>query len=232
MADRPELILKLTHTVAALPPADPLPLRMCIAFVRILGARAGTISLGYASTERTVLCATDETASRYEDAQDLVREGPSLDAFRAGIVVTCSSVSEHVVRWPALSAAAPALGGPVHAVPIQPDGSTMGVLTVHDGGELQLAADDAELRFLANAVGAAVLGELPGHDDQSRFWSERDRVSQATGMVIAQLRTSPGDALALLRAHAFAHDLSVVEVSRRVVARELDFSGTDRGEHK
>jgi AmiR/NasT family two-component response regulator len=58
------------------------------------------------------------------------------------------------------------------------------------------------------------------------MWVTRDRISQATGMVVAQLRIAPADALALLRAHAFAHTTTIAEVSLAIVSRELDF--TDR----
>jgi hypothetical protein len=103
----------------------------------------------------------------------------------------------------------------------------MGVITVHDGPDM--LADEAELSFLADAIGAAIVGDLPANDDESQLWNERDRVSQATGMVIAQLGIGAADALALLRAHAFAHEVSVVEVSRSVVDRTLDFSRPERG---
>jgi hypothetical protein len=227
VANRPELMLRLTHTLATLPPEDPLPLRMCLAFVQIVRAKGGSITLG-ASSDRSLLCATDEVAARYEDAQDFLREGPSLDAFRTGRVVASSSVGDRVRRWPGLSSS---LGHPwssVQAIPIRPDATVMGVLTVHDGPDM-LSGED-ELTFLADAIGAAIVGDLPAFDDESRLWSERDRVSQATGMVVAQLGINPADALALLRAHAFAHETSVVEVSRHVVARRLDFSRPDRAE--
>ncbi len=55
----------------------------------------------------------------------------------------------------------------------------------------------------------------------------RDQLSQATGMVVAQLKIAPPDALALLRAHAFAHGTTVTEVSSRIVDRTLHFT-TDR----
>jgi hypothetical protein len=226
--NRPELMLRLTRTLARLPPHKPLPLRMCEAFVSIVEARAGSITLGFATSERFLLCATDEAAERYEDAQDLAREGPSLDAFRTAAVVSSDSDEDQRRRWPGLAAS---FGHPlarVRAIPIHPDSAMMGVLTVHDGERMH--TDDSELRFLADAVGAAIVGELPSHDDESRLWGERDRVSQATGMVTAQLHICAGDALALLRAHAFAHETSVVEVSRRVVERQLDFSRADRGE--
>jgi hypothetical protein len=226
--NRREMMLRLTHTVARLPADDPLPLRMCVAFVQIVDAKGGSIAVGFASSERTLLCATDETSSRYEDAQDFLREGPSLDAFRTGRLVASLSVEDQEHRWPGLVSSLSRPASTIRAIPIRPGSAVMGVLTVHDGPHMM--KDEEQLSFLADAIGAAILGDLPTHDDESRLWSERDRVSQATGMIIAQLGIGPTDALALLRAHAFAHEISVVEVSRSVVDRTLDFSRPDRGE--
>src|SRR4051812_17116444 len=187
-------MLRLTHTLAGLPGDQPLPLRMCRAFVQIVEATGGSITLGYATTERTLLCATDDVSARYEDAQDFLREGPSLDAFRTGHVVASLSVDDQRHRWPGLVSSLREPWPTVRAIPIQPDSAVMGVLTVHDGPEMH--GDEAELAFLADAIGAAIIGDLPTHDDDSLLWSERDRVSQATGMVIAQLGIDPADALA------------------------------------
>jgi hypothetical protein len=46
-------------------------------------------------------------------------------------------------------------------------------------------------------------------------------------MVIAQLRVGPDDALAILRAHAYAHDTTLAEIAEQVVDRRLDFSRGD-----
>ena len=227
MPTRPELMLRLTQTLASMPTGDPLPLRMCAAFVQLVDASGGSITLGYASSERTLICATDDASARYEDAQDFLREGPSLDAFRTGHVVSSLSVEDQRHRWPGLISSVRRPWSAVRAIPIHPHSTVMGVLTIHDG--LDTLREDGELNFLADAIGAAIVGDLPARDDESRLWSERDRVSQATGMVIAQLGITPSDALALLRAHAFAQETSVVEVSRSVVERELDFSRSDRG---
>ena len=227
MPNRPELMLRLTRTLAGLPSDDPLPLRMCVAFVQIVDAKGGSITLGYASTERTLLCATDDASARYEDAQDFLREGPSLDAFRTGHVVASLSVEDQRHRWPGLASSVTQTWHSVQAIPMHPDSAVMGVLTVHDGPGME--GDEGELSFLADAIGAAIVGDLPAHDDESPLWTERDRVSQATGMIIAQLGISPADALAILRAHAFAHETSVVDVSHSVIKRKLDFSRADRG---
>jgi hypothetical protein len=227
LPDHPELLLRLTHTLAALPARDPLPLRMCLAFVNIVDARSGAITLGFASSERTLLSATDSISARYEDVQDIVREGPSLDAYRTREIVASASEEDQRGRWPGLASALTEVPATVHAIPISPDSTMLGVLTVHGAAGVVLRASAEELQFLSDAVGAAIIGEMPAYDGESRLWTERDRVSQATGMVVAQLGIAPADALAVLRAHAFAHESTVVAVSRLVVNRMLDFARTD-----
>ena len=55
------------------------------------------------------------------------------------------------------------------------------------------------------------------------------RVHQATGIVVAQLAIAPDDALALLRAHAFAENATLDEIARVVVDRQLNFTNTQQG---
>jgi hypothetical protein len=233
MSDRPEMVLRLTRSLARLRLPDPLPLRLCHAVIDVVDAQGGAISLGFSTSQRTLLCATSQAASRYEDAQDLVREGPSLDAFRTASAVCSLGEADQIRRWPRLAAA---LSGPapgqVFALPMRPSSSVIGVLTIHHESAVLGSVDVMpELQFLADAVGAAIIGDLPAHDDPSELWSERDRISQATGMVVAQLGLDAPDALAVLRAHAFAQETSVEDVSRLIVARELDFRrGIDGGE--
>ena len=52
-------------------------------------------------------------------------------------------------------------------------------------------------------------------------------VQPATGMVIAQLGIGPDDALALLRAHAYAHATSLDAIAVQVTSRQLDFGMAD-----
>jgi AmiR/NasT family two-component response regulator len=76
-------------------------------------------------------------------------------------------------------------------------------------------------------VGVAIAGGISGADDLDERWLARDRVNQACGMVVAQLGIAPADALAVLRAHAYAHDTSLAAIAHQVLSRELDFSAPD-----
>jgi hypothetical protein len=88
-----------------------------------------------------------------------------------------------------------------------------------------------EAQFLANAIGVAIAGDKVAREDSPEtIWSARDRINQGTGMVVAQLAISPEDALALLRAHAFAQEATLDEVATAVLEKRLRFTDNDRQE--
>jgi AmiR/NasT family two-component response regulator len=63
-------------------------------------------------------------------------------------------------------------------------------------------------------------------DPDSDSWAElntlsRAEVSQATGMLVAQLEVEPAEALVRLRAHAFATGRSATDVARDILDRRL-----------
>lgn len=65
-----------------------------------------------------------------------------------------------------------------------------------------------------------------GADPKSSAWAElntlsRTEVSQATGMLVAQLEVEPAEALVRLRAHAYATGRSVTDVARDILDRRL-----------
>jgi hypothetical protein len=233
MQDRSRLVLGLTQELARIAPHEEFPLRLCRAFSRFAAADGGAISLGFTTAERTLLCFTDEVVSLVEDVQDTLVEGPTLDAFRTRRPVVPVSADDQARRWPALIDSMPTSVSPrlLYAFPMLPDGTLVGVVSLHVQLTRPLTRDPAELDFLAGVLGAAIVGGAPSEGRPAALWSERDKVAQATGMVVAQLGLSPADALAVLRAHAFAHEASVAEISRLVLARELVFTADDERGH-
>jgi hypothetical protein len=226
------LLADLTRVLARTAAGSPISLRLCLAFNEVVAADGGSITIGFAAPERIILCATDDPAARIEDAQDVLREGPSFDALRTRSAVSGLSLAEQRLRWPLLKEMLDEGGQEIslHAFPLRPDDSVLGVLCVHQHGEGRLAVNVEEAQFLADALGIALLGHLDAGTMSTERWGVRDRIDQATGMVVAQLRVTPADALAVLRAHAFAHATTVAIVSGWVLDRELDFSNTESGD--
>jgi hypothetical protein len=228
--DAPKALLgQFTRVLARTEPQVPISMRLCLAFSEMLAVDGASITVGVASPERILLCATDGLVAGVEDAQEVLREGPSLDAYRTGIAVTGLSLNEQRLRWPLLAEMLDTRGPQysLHAFPVCPTSTVLGVVCVYQTVERALGVDSGEAQFLANTLGVALLGDLDSHDLNDERWAVRDRVDQATGMVVAQLRVSPEDALAVLRAHAFAHSTNMDTVSGWVLDRTLDFSDTD-----
>jgi hypothetical protein len=229
MDEPPVLLSQLTRALATTPAREPLSLRLCMAFTELVGASGAALTIGFTGPDRVILCATDETSERVEDSQDVLREGPSLDAFRTAVAICGLTPDEQVRRWPMLADTLQTVrrGMVLHAFPIRPGSAALGVLTAYQTESHDLSRSCSEAQFLADAIGVAVLGNVRATEDAEEVWSVRDKVSQATGMVMAQLRIAPDDALALLRAHAFAHATTVSDVARAIVDRELGFSNDD-----
>jgi hypothetical protein len=91
---------------------------------------------------------------------------------------------------------------------------------------------------MAGAISAAELAGIPlldlmnndlraaVDDPESDAWAElhslsRVEVSQATGMLVAQLDVDPTEALVRLRAHAYATGRSATDVARDILDRRL-----------
>lgn len=222
MEERPGILAQLARTVADGANEASLPLKLCRASTSILDVDGGAITLAYTAPERLTVCVTDATADRLEDLQEVLGEGPGPDAYRSGLAVMDALSPGHPDRWPVLARAVRAAVGPVtiHAFPMCPGSYVLGVLTVYQSSARPLAHPKDAAQLLANAVGTAILGDQTTCETvASRPWSSRDRINQATGMIVAQMAISPSDALSLLRAHAFATENSLDQVARDVVER-------------
>jgi hypothetical protein len=205
-------------------------LRLCLASASLLDADGAAITLAYTRAERVTLCATDDTSARLEDLQDVLGQGPGQDAYRSGEMVVAPMDETANRRWPQFAGSARAAAGPVtmYAIPIRPDSQVLGVLTLYQAEPRPLSYDVPETQFVADALGVALLRDPGSHTEAgSGPWASRAQVHQATGIVVAQLRIGAEDALALLRAHAYAHDTSLNAIAAQVIARQLDFTSTD-----
>lgn len=228
------VLAQLARVVASEGSSRPLPLRLCQASTSILGADGAALTLSYTDPARLTVCATDDIAARLEDLQDVLGEGPGPDAYRTGRMVRTALDTDAPKWWPDFATAALSAVGPatISALPIRPGLDVLGVLTVYQLPARPLEREPTVAQFLADAVGAALLrdGGLT-EDGGSSPWSARAHVDQATGMIVAQLGVSPEDAVALLRAHAYADGASMAEIAMEVIERRLDFSLRDDSLH-
>lgn len=195
----------------------------------ILGADGVALTIAYTAPQRVTLCATDDAAARLEDLQDVLGQGPGPTAYATGKQMhTDIGTDERRGNdsWPDFDRAARKAftGVTLVAVPIHPDGEVLGVLTYHHPTGSRVALSDNNAQFLADAVGVALLSDPDTiGTDLSGPWTGRAQIHQATGMVVTQLGLASEDAIALLRAHAFANDWTLAETAAAVLRRDLDF---------
>lgn len=234
MTDRAGVLVQLARSLARHVSDKPLPNRLCLACVEILGVDGAAITLAYTKAERVTLCATDSAAGRLEDLQEVLGQGPGRDAYTSGRAVSVALANADAQRWPMFTEAARSAVGDVGlcALPMTPQQQVLGVLTVYQRVPRPLSEEIGTALFLADALGAALLRDPDSQGDlrHSSPWAARAQIHQATGMVVAQLGITTDDAIALLRAHAFAHDTTVDSIAAAVVGRRLDFTLDDDGD--
>jgi hypothetical protein len=232
-----DLLVRLAQAVATTPLEHALSERLCLACRDLAGADSAALTLAYAGSHRVTLFTTDALAARLEDLQDVLGEGPGHTAAATGRIEVCSLRDGRTSPWPQFADTALGLVGraTVHAVPMRPDGEVLGVMTLYREerhGDAPLALPGDTLLRLAAATAAALMRDPDAiaEEVEQGPWQSRARIHQATGMVVAQLGLAPDDAMAVLKAHAYAGEISLEDVASRVLDRALRFHPpTDRG---
>jgi len=209
-----------------------VPLRLCEVGVERLGAQGVGLALISSPQARSLLSASGALAGRVEELQFSLGEGPCLDAFWAGVpTYEPFLATEGRDRWPLFAMAAVAAGvEAVFSFPLQVGEVRFGVLDVaHDVPGMLAAGVLADALALADIATETILALQTGTDEDrvadelGGIGSERIVVHQATGMIAAQAGIGVGDALAWLRAHAYADDRHIYDVASDVVAGSLMF---------
>ena len=204
---------------------------LCGACVDVLAVSGAGITL-LGGHEAGPLCVSNEQSSRLEDLQFLLGEGPCQDAFNSGAPVHAPALdAASRNRWPVFTEEALAVGvGAMFAYPLAATLGSTGVLTLYQDSPGDLTADQAtDALALAQVLADTIVqlqsdarGQVPAAFDDAV--AHRAEVHQAAGMVAVQMHVRVGEALAVLRSYAFAHGLSISDVSRDVIARRVRFT--------
>ena len=209
--------------------------RLCEACVSLFDIDAAAISLVFDGANAGTLGSSDASARRYDELQFTVGEGPCLESVARRAPVLVADLADPTdTRWPAYGPAMLANDIRfVFAMPVVVAGEHVGALDLFrgqptrlDGGQVAGAVAAAEL------AGIPLLDLLNGdlqaavYDPTSNAWAElnalsRAEVSQATGMVVAQLGIAPAEALVRLRAHAYSTGRTATDVARDILDRRL-----------
>jgi hypothetical protein len=175
--------------------------------------------------QQRLVSASDAVATRLEDLQLTVGEGPGLTAVTSGSTVLVPDLAMAGSRWPAFAPEALAAGAAaVFAFPLALGTIRMGSLDCYrtSTGPLEPRQVSAAL-LLAEMAFEAVLAEVAGHERDDLGWISdvHAEVHQASGIVMYEQGISIQDALLRIRGYAYVHNLPVTVVARRIVDREL-----------
>ncbi|MFF6874916.1 MULTISPECIES: GAF domain-containing protein [unclassified Streptomyces] len=216
--------------------AEPgeVPGRLCEAAVELLPVTGASVSLR-SDGMPVQLSASSAQAAHLAQIQATLGDGPCQSALEDGAPVLASDLTSgrDAGRWPVFAQQATEAGvRAVYAMPLGSGAVCVGTLDLYRDRPGGLTDRQLHVARIVAGVMTVALMALP-HDDESgtpdgEDWlsglaADHDEVYQAVGMIMAQLGVVADDALARLRADAFAHGRTALDVARDVIAHRTRF---------
>jgi GAF domain-containing protein len=195
----------------------------------VFDAAGAGILLADAGDELGVVASTSEQNAFIELLQLDAGDGPCIEAFTTGTVVSVADPHEMQQRWPKFAEAAAGFGyESVHAIPLRLRDASLGSLNLFratpgtlnrgDAVAAQALADVATISILQQRI--LEQSEL-AQSQLQRALDSRVVIEQAKGFVAHTHQVDMDAAFALLRDHARSNGLRLVDVAARVIARDL-----------
>jgi len=208
--------------------------RLCARTMRVSGVGVALMTDdGPAGT----VAASDSGALQLEELQFALGEGPCVEASRTRRPVLVPDLTGTASPgWPQFTAGADAAGlRAVFAFPLQVGGIRLGVLDLYrnTAGELSREELGDALSFADAAT--ELLLDIQAQDTAEGIpaplaWAvldDRAQVHQATGVVSVRTGANLAQALALLRARAYAEGRPIGDLARDVLDGVVDFGEDD-----
>lgn len=206
--------------------------RLCGAAVLELSAHGVSVSVLAAGGLRGVTVASDPSTERIEELQLLLGEGACVDALASRQPVLVGDLNAMgMSRWPLYT---PALYDDgiraVFAFPLQVGAAQLGVLNIYRRCVGALSADALKQAFTFAEIAVSVLLDSQDNamsgaagDGLEEAVEHHAVLFQAQGTVMVQLGVTLVEALARIRAYAFAENRRLIDVAHDVVARTVIF---------
>lgn len=211
-------------------PDAPMPWlrRLCRAAVRHLPASGVGVCVVDEHGLRGLAAASDLLSEQIEELQFVLGEGPCLDAYAARHPVLESDLHA-TSRWPGYRPEAIDHGvRAVFAFPLQVGAARLGVMDVYRTDPGPLGHDVVALATsFADLATDALLDGQEGSDDGTlggdlgHALEYRSEIYQAQGMLMVDLGVPLAEALARLRAHAYATGRRPGAVAHDIVTGRL-----------
>jgi hypothetical protein len=209
-----------------------LMLRICQFAVDEMALSGCALVLMAGADSTSVLASAGPHAQTVTRLQMELGEGPCLDAFASRVPVLLPDLADAKAnRWPAFAPAALAAGiAAEFSLPLSVGRSGIGTFDLCRDRPGMLSDDHlTDALVAADIARDAVLGQqyAPGDAGLAELLetagSDRIVIHQATGMIAVQLNETVPNALARLRAAAFASGRSMDDIAQDVVERRVRF---------
>jgi GAF domain-containing protein len=168
-------------------------------------------------------------AQAFDGQQVQAGEGPCLDAYRSGTVVSSGDVTADP-RWPALARIA--RSGAVRSVlalPVHEDGATTGAVNVFSREPGRFGQSGRRIGELATAAVASVLQTVAEResvrqlaDNLEKALNSRAVIDQAKGVVMARLGGNAEDAFARMVSLSSRLNVKVRDLATLIVEGHID----------
>jgi GAF domain/ANTAR domain len=205
--------------------------RLCCAAARALSASGAGLTVMVEDGMRAVTAASGPATERLEELQLTLGEGPCIDAYASQRPVLIPDLTSAMARWPVYAPAAHSSGvRAVFAFPLQIGAARLGMFDIFRPEAGMLTPSELSLALTFAEVAVATLLDRHDHTGtgEAGGWLDdplgsRAELFQAQGMVMVQLGSSLAEAMARMRAYAYANDRRLGDVAFDVVARRLSF---------
>jgi GAF domain len=212
--------------------ASELIQRLCLFAVNEMELSGCALVLMSGSDASSMLAGAGRHARTVTGLQMELGEGPCLQAYISGVPVLLPDLTaENANRWPTFTAAALAVGVQAEfSLPLSVRPGGIGTLDLCRDRPGMLSGEHlADAMVTADIARDAVLYEQYATGDAdlaglvAAVGTDRIVIHQATGMIAAQLDETTSNALARLRAAAFASGRLMYDIAQDVVERRVRF---------
>ena len=202
--------------------------RLCRAAAGALAASGVGVGLIGDNGVQMTLAASTAPIEQIEQLQFSLGEGPCLDAYSTRRPVLVPDLrAAGATPWPAYAQAAGDHGvRGVFAFPLQVGGARLGALDVYRDTAGALSRDSLALALtFAEVATETILDAQAQPSSHNQVLHDagdyRYQVFQAQGMVMVQLGVTLAEAMARIRAHAYAQDRQLNEVAEDIITGKL-----------